>query len=163
MGIFSWFSGFKSAGGASSRPPEPGRFGKARHKPPGQWVQTTTMIKTVGIQYRVDDVRRFANSVRRAEEAGDLYGVRLRPDPGNSFDRNAIAVYGYANGGEWHVGFLDRDTAAEINRDLISRGIPIEAELYEIWVGQDGYIDIKIIVLAPSGHGLDARIKRASS
>lgn len=98
-------------------------------------------------------------AVRAAELARRPYGVHLRPDPGNPHDPNAIAAYGFADGKTWHVGFLDRDTAQEITRDLISNGVAIDAELYAIWVADDGYIEIKLIVLAPPGHSMKKRLR----
>jgi hypothetical protein len=58
-----------------------------------------------------------------------------------------------------NVGYLDRGTAGGITRDLVSKGIPAAAELYNLWVGDDGYIKIKIIILAPPGYGMKARLR----
>lgn len=161
MGLISWLFG---SSGVVPTPVatrlEPGRFGKDRHAPPGQWVQTTMMLKVAGVMHRRDAATAFANSIRISERSGAAYGVEVEPEPENPHDRNAVAVYGVARGSRWHVGYLDAHTAEEINRDLISKGIPIAAELYEIWVGDDGFIDIKIIVLAPPGNSLKARLKR---
>ena len=87
------------------------------------------------------------------------YGVSLQPDPTNRHDPNAIAVYGKARNKSWRVGYLDRFTAEEITRDLVAKGVPIAGELFEIWVGNDGFIDIKVIVLAPPGNGMKARLR----
>ena len=152
MGLLNWLSGASK--------PTAGRFGKDRYKPSGVWVQTTMMVSVAGTSFRRPQAASFANAVRRAERSGARYGVRLSPEPSNPHDANAIAVYGAIDDRSWHVGYLDRETAEEITRDLVSQGVPIAAELYEIWVGSEGHIDIKIIVLAPSGHGVKARMRR---
>lgn len=155
MGIFSWLLGKTS----STRRPAPGRYGKARHGVPGDWVQTTTMIRLAGGNHRLGNVYAFTNAVIRAERTGQEYGLTVLPEPSNAYDRNAIAVYGVALGEKWHIGYLDADTAKEISRDLVSKSIPIAAELYEIWIGTDGGIDVKLIVLAPPGNGMKARLR----
>jgi hypothetical protein len=168
MGLINWLFGRGDRETRSSKEivdpkPQPGRFGKDRHATPGAWVQTTMMIKVKGIQHRGSAVGAFATAVQAAERHRAYYGVTLKPEPGNSHDKNAIAVYGIASGAEWHLGYLDAYTAEEINRDLVSKGIPIAAELYEIWVSDEGFIDVKIIVLAPPGYGHKARVKARRS
>ena len=144
------------------------RIGKDRHKPAGQWVQTTMVVPVAGVQFRQSNVASFVDAVRKAERTSLRYGVRIEHQPDNKHDANAIAVYGHAEykgwfrlgSKEWHVGFLDRETAKEIVRDLVAAGVPISAELYEIYVGDRNFVDVKVIVLAPSGHGLKARLGR---
>lgn len=142
------------------------RIGQARHKPVGDWVQTTMVVSIAGIQFRKRDVEAFVKAVRQAEFAGLRYGVRLEHQPRNEHDPNAIAVFGQAETKgwfrsglrEWHIGFLDRDTACELVRDLLARGISIAGELYQIYVGDEGFIDVKVIVLAPPGHSMKKRL-----
>lgn len=136
-----------------------GRFGQDRHKPEGKWVQTTTTVKVAGLRHRRGAVNAFLQGVANAEGGKQLYGVRVRPDPSNKHDRNAIAVDGFVGERVWHIGFLDRDTAEEITRDLVSKGIPISAELYSLWHGDDGYIDVNIIILAPNGYSMRKRLQ----
>lgn len=97
------------------------------------------------------------------------YGVELEPEPTNPKDPNAIAVYGVAEVSglfrkrvrkRLHIGYLPRETAAEIRRDLISKGLPIAGELYSIYRGAGGFLDVNVIVLAPPGHSRSAREKR---
>lgn len=160
MGLFSWLFGSSVS---RQRVLRTGRFGADRHKPRGEWVQTTTVVAVVGIQYRRSEVTKFCRAVQAAERSKKVhYGVRLRPEPTNPHDANAIAVDGVVENQRWHVGYLDRDTADELNRDLISMGVPIAAELYNLWVGDDGYADIKIIILAPPGYGMKTRLKAGS-
>ena len=47
--------------------------------------------------------------------------------------------------------------AAEIIEDLVRKNIPVVAELYSIYEGSDGFLDFKIIVLAPPGHSVKVR------
>jgi hypothetical protein len=167
MGFFNWLFGHKPSEqsghtrGPLTRSLPRGRFGQDRHGPQGAWVQTTNVRQIVGIQHRRNDVEAFCQAVHSAERGGQLYGVNLRPEPHNTHDRNAIAVDGFAGGRKWHVGYLDRNTAEEINRDLLSKGVPIDGELYAIWIADDGYIEIKVIVLAPPGNSMKVRLKRA--
>jgi hypothetical protein len=143
------------------------RFAQDRHKPPGDWVQTTTTLGVVGVQFRKREAKRFARAAGKAERCALRYSVRLAPQPDNPADHNAIAVYGVAESRgwfrsglrEWHVGYIDRETAAELTRDLIAKNVPIAAELYSIYEGRDGFLDFKIIVLAPPGHGMKVRLR----
>jgi hypothetical protein len=145
------------------------RYGQNRHKPQGSWVQTTMAESVVGVQYRKANAVAFARAARKAESKGLVYGVELEHRPDNAHDSNAIAVIGVAQrkgwfkrGVErWHIGYLDRDIAAEIGRDLVSKAKPVAAELYSIYEGKDGYLDFKVIVLAPPGHSTKVRQRRA--
>lgn len=164
MGIFDWLFGKKpqddqyQRGPLTSRLPR-GRFGQDRHKPSGNWVQTTTVVQVAGVQHRRNAAEAFCMAVHSSEQSRRPYGVLLRPDPGNAHDPNAIAVHGFAEGKTWHVGFLDRDTASAITRDLLANSVAIDAELYAIWIADDGYIEIKLIVLAPPGHSMKKRLR----
>lgn len=142
MGLFDWLFGSRAkesaAPSSAGRTLPTGQFGKARHKPEGKWVQTTMVVAVMGINHRRSDVEAYCRAVHRSEKASEVYGVTLRPDPANAHDKNAIAIHGHAGVQSWHIGFLDRDTAAEITRDLVSKGIPIAGELYSIWIGVRG-------------------------
>lgn len=146
------------------------RYGQDRHMPDGKWVQTTLTESVVGVHYRKADAVAFARAARKAEAKGLQYGVQLEHRPDNPADTNAVAVMGVAEQkgwfsrsvGQWHIGYLDRDLAAEIVSGLVSRGIPVAAELYSIYEGKDGFLDFKVIVLAPPGNSTKARLKRRS-
>jgi hypothetical protein len=43
------------------------KYGRDRHKPAGDWVQTTFIEKVVGIEYRKPDAFAYANAVKKAE------------------------------------------------------------------------------------------------
>jgi hypothetical protein len=144
------------------------KFGMARHKPTGQWVQTTALLTVAGSNHRRADVERFFNAVRAAETRSLLYGVRLILEPENRHDPNAIAVYGFAEGKgwfgkskvrSWHVGYLPAEDAADVQSNILGRGLPIEAELYSLYANND-YREIRIFVLAPPGNSESARRRR---
>ena len=141
------------------------RYGQSRHKRAGKWVQTTMVESVVGVHHRKADAIAFARAARKAEAGGLVYGVELEHHPDNPHDPNAIAVFGVAERKgwfkssveRWQIGYLDADLAAEIVGDLVSMGIPVAAELYSIYEGQEGYLDFKVIVLAPPGYSASTR------
>ncbi|PWL18154.1 hypothetical protein DKP76_10570 [Falsochrobactrum shanghaiense] len=163
MGLLGWLFGRKRVDASPQSVNVPGhlvgRFAKDRHKPEGKWVQTTMMIKAAGVAHRKQAALEFAQAAKSASDAGQRYGVTVTPDRNNAHDQNAIAVHGFVGSRSWHVGYLDRNTAAELHHDLLSKKIPIAGELYEIYVGSDSYMEIKLIILAPPGHSMKARIK----
>lgn len=145
------------------------KFATDRHRPPGDWVQATGVEKVAGIQYRKGACKSWSRHIAKSQRAGMAYGVELAPEPANPADRNAIAVYGFAETPglfhkrvrkRLHVGYLPRETAADIQRDLISQGLPIAGELYSIYWGRGDYFDVNVIVLAPPGHGRSTRERR---
>lgn len=101
-------------------------------------MQTTLAVSVVGVQHRKADAKGFAKAARKAEAKRLQYGVQLEHQPNNRHDRNAIAVYGVAERKgwfrsgvkEWHIGYLDRELAAELVEDLVSKTLPVAAELY---------------------------------
>jgi hypothetical protein len=119
----------------------------------------------MGVQHRRSAAKAFARAVRAAERQDLHYGVEPAPEPSNRYDRNAIAIYGVATHkgwfrmrtGRWHIGYVDRETAAAITQALLLRRIPISAELYSVYEGERGYLDFKIILLAPPGYGTKRR------
>lgn len=145
------------------------RYAQNRHRPVGQWVQTTLAESVVGVHHRKPMAIAFARAAREAEAKGLIYGVELEHRPDNPHDPNAIAVIGIAERkgwfkrtvDRWHIGYLDREIAAEIVSDLVAQGIPVAAELYSIYEGVDSYLDFKVIVLAPPGNSTKARQRKA--
>lgn len=141
-----------------------GQICRARHRPEGDWVNATLTLDVAGIQHRRAEVEAFVKAAHSADLEGAKYGVRLTPDPLNPYDPNAIKVIGEVPGrGEWHIGYLDRETAEDISQDLLAAGIPIAGDLYKIYVSAGGFIEIKVIVLAPPGNGEKARRKRRAA
>jgi hypothetical protein len=141
------------------------RYAQNRHRPTGEWVQTTLAESVVGVHHRKANALAFARAAQQAEARGLVYGIQLEHHPNNRHDSNAIAVIGVAERkgwftrvvDQWHIGYLNREIAAEIVSDLVSKGIPVAAELYSIYEGKDGFLDFKVIVLAPPGHSMKVR------
>lgn len=143
------------------------KFGRHRHRPLGKWVQATTAIDVVGTEHRLRNARRFAAAVAKAERREQPYGARLKLEPDNPHDRNAIAVLGWvrvkpflrsARIAEWHIGYLPRDLAATLHAEMISQGIKIDVELYSIFIRGD-YHEFRVIVLAPPGHSHSSKMR----
>ena len=126
---------------------------------PATGFQTTSLLDVMGVQHRKADALAFARATQTAEQKGWAYGVRLQPEPSNPHDSNAIKVIGhamvkrfFADPAErsWHIGYVPRETAEEVNEDLISKNHPYAAELYGIYLGKD-FIDIEFFILVPKG------------
>lgn len=146
------------------------KYAQDRHRPAGDWTNFTNMVSVVGVQHRRDSAAAFASAARKAERSGLIYGVNLQFEPNNPHDPNALAVIGAADrkrlfGGiqaqEWKIGYLPREVAAEVCDQLIRPGLSVGIELYSIYEGREGFVDFKIIVLAPPGHSHSARSRRA--
>lgn len=144
------------------------RFGRDRHRPPGDWVQATPLLEVAGIVFRKRDAGAFFVAVARAEREGRRYGLELERQPDNPEDANAIAVYGVAaerrllrgwRERRWHIGFVPRAVAAEIVASFTERGLPIAAELYSLF-RQGDFLEVRFFVLGPPGHGVKARARR---
>jgi len=56
---------------------------------------------------------------------------------------------------------LPSELAAEMCEEFVSKGVPIAAELYSIYEGKNGFLDFKVIILAPPGNSLSKRERRA--
>lgn len=117
-------------------------------------------VKVAGVQHHLEDALAFAKAVQGAERNGTFYGAELKPEPTNKFDHNAIAVYGVVGRQRWHIGYLDAFTAEEVTNDLVKNGLAIACQLYSIYVGENDYMDVTVIVLAPPGNGLKARLRK---
>lgn len=146
-------------------------FGRDRHRPAGDWVQFTSLLNVAGIHHRREAAAIFAGLVKRAEQKGWTYGVALLPEPYNPQDPFAIRVYGVAQSKklfgpvtveQGHIGYLPREEAEAVHRELIGPGLPFQAELYSIFVSDGGFIDIKMAVLGPKGTSASARKRRDS-
>jgi len=144
-------------------------FGRSRHKPSGHWVQFTGLFNVAGVQFRRAEASTFVSLVRRAERKGWTYGLGLEPEPDDIHDPCAIKVYGIS---QWKglfgplrterawIGYLPRDEATSVHRELVAKDLPFEAELYSIYVSARGFIDIKMLVLGPGGTSASARTRR---
>lgn len=166
MGLFSWLFGERpaKAHGRNDRSTvtslPTGKFATDRHRPDGEWVNTTIGISVAGIQHRFQSVVEFAAAAKQAEDSGSHYGLRLAPEPTNAHDKNAIKVFGVVGEKEWHIGYLRQETAKEITADLVSKGIPIAATLLNIYVSPSGFIDVNFLILAPPGNSHTSRLRK---
>ena len=147
------------------------KFGRDRHAPTGDWARASEYLEAVGVHHRLSSTRQFASAVREAERRKLRYGIRLQPEPSNPHDRNAIRLVGHCEvarlfGGpavkEWHVGYVDRETAERLNAKFISRGASLEGELYGIYVSDDGYIDINYFALSEPDAVREAKLAERS-
>jgi hypothetical protein len=147
------------------------KYATDRHQPPGDWVGFTLATSVVGVSMSKPAARAFASAARLAERRGWAYGVTPQWEPNNPHDPNAIAVIGMAESrgcfggrrlGEWKIGYLPREVAEEVVTTLAEPGFPVGLELYSIYEGREGYIDIKVVVLGPPGtsHSARRRAKR---
>lgn len=147
------------------------KFGTDRYRPAGIWVQTTIAVSVVGIQFRKEAARAYISAVQKAESLRLQYGLLLERQTNNPHDPDAIAIYGVSevqaslntSVQEWHIGYMARDLAAELAEDLVSKGVPIAAELLSIYESANGFIDVSYIVLAPKGYGHKARLRAKDS
>ncbi|WP_367115953.1 HIRAN domain-containing protein [Xanthobacter sp.] len=146
------------------------KFGQNRYKPAGEWVQATHLLKVAGLDHRRSDVDRFCVAVRSAEQNRLPYGLRLKLEPNNAHDSNAIAVIGYATVPlifgrskelSYHIGYVPAEESRSIYADLIGNGIEISSELYAIYESGH-YIEVSFFVLGPPGYGVKSREKALS-
>lgn len=106
-------------------------------------------------------------AVKKAEARRLPYGLMLERQPNNPHDKNAIAIFGVADvrtlfgtkRREWHIGFVPADVSADVVTNLIDEGVPVAVELYRIYEGRDGYLDVKFFILAPPGYSYSKRTK----
>ena len=125
------------------------------------------LLDIAGWTFRSANVHRFFAAVKKAERRKARHGIRVVPEPRNRHDPNAIAVHGFADVRSWfrtkrmqfRLGYVPAEIAAELQDDLLSRGVPISAELYSLY-RRDDYHEIRIVILAPPGFSVKARQKR---
>lgn len=144
------------------------QFGLHRHRPPGNWVQTTPLLAVQGVTHHSAEAKAFAAAVRMSEKSGWPYGVALRPEPENAFDPNAIKVLGLARNkplfrpardGEWHLGYVPKDVAAAVGEDIIKPGHAYCAELYDVTVDPE-FLQVRFFILLPADSPAKDRIAR---
>ncbi len=143
------------------------KYGKDRHKPAGDWVQTTYLTEVAGVNFRKPEVIAFAVAVRHAENRGLMYGLKMAREPNNEHDSNAIAIYGSAQVKgwfrnklhEWHIGYVPAHLAVDVTQNLINAGVPVDIELYQIVEGIGHYYEVQFFILAPPGYGVRKRLK----
>ncbi len=133
------------------------KFGQDRYLPEGDWTSAVDAAAVAGTKFRKNQAHEFAKAVKVAEQKGLEYGLELEPEPDNRADPNAIKVIGFAETAgwfgrvqfqEWHVGYLHKDLAKTLHKDVLAKDVEIVAELHH--VAQDGEkVDIEMSVLQP--------------
>jgi hypothetical protein len=114
-------------------------------------------FEVAGIAHRRDAAIWFARAALKCERANRFYGVVGLREPHNAHDPNAIMVLGHWAERGWfggektlraHVGYVPADLAVEIV-DAYGPERDPDLSLYSIYLGDDGYVDIKVIALRP--------------
>ena len=114
-------------------------------------------FNVAGIAHRRDAALRFARAAMKCEKANRHYGVVGLRDLDNPHDSNAIRVIGQWVERGWfggektrhvHVGYVPADVAATIVEAYGTARNP-DFSLYSVYLGDDGFVDIKVIALGP--------------
>jgi hypothetical protein len=102
-------------------------------------------IGVAGEQYKRGDCQKFMKS--------KVLGVWLRRETDNAFDNNAILVIGKSKGllrnREYKLGYIPREVA----KHIVENGFwgKIIARLYNTYLGDTGFVDVKVQLLGPKG------------
>lgn len=135
------------------------RFGVDRHRPAGQWVQNTPLLEVAAVQNRKAAALAFARAAENAERRQWPYGLRFALEPTNQEDPNAIKVIGFAMAKPmfgatkehvFDIGYIDRETAAEVHEDLVAVEHPFAAELSFIY-RRGSFVAFAYHILVPKG------------
>jgi hypothetical protein len=70
------------------------KLGTDRHRPPGDWVQATSVFKVAGIAHRKGATLQWIRDIARSLRARMPYGVIVEKEPDNPKDRNALKYMG---------------------------------------------------------------------
>ncbi|GLQ06848.1 HIRAN domain-containing protein [Sneathiella chinensis] len=123
-----------------------------RHRPPDRkWRQRGGVRKVAGAYWRRKKARDFCTMAVEREAAGEVFGLILQREPDNEHDPNAIKIMGGPDfEPQYHLGYVDRATAAEIARLDRKRGpLPLSAEIWTAFVTVDD-ADLRYIMLEPA-------------
>lgn len=141
-----------------------------RERPPGNWRVLGRGLKfdVAGVQYRKADAERFVRGAAKCDSKELPWGVSVEREPQNSVDANAIKVFGWWTEKGWfgsvrqqaHVGYYPAWLAAEIATDCPTA--PIAAEVYKLYIGDGGYIDIELVAIAAAPPKLPIAEARAA-
>lgn len=94
-------------------------------------------VQAKGLFAHKEAVIRFAH--------GSDHQIKLRPEPANEHDRNAIQVIGIDQAGPHMIGYVPRDVAASIAEPGLTE--EILGRIRHIWVGDYGGVDVKFDIL----------------
>lgn len=139
-------------------------------RPPGDWVRATDVLSVQGLAANVNAVIAFADAAEAARQKGLRFGIDLAAEDADHPERGLLVVAGAETKGffgsrkvsHWPLGHLASKVVSEIHEDLISKGIPIAAELSGIHYDRADP-DVKIYILAPRGHSARERGRRRRS
>ena len=99
------------------------------HPPPGSSEDDDFETEVVGESFRQLELRALDERIGIDVRGRRTFWARLRPDPQNSYDANAVAVLAADNAD--HLGHLPRELAPFYQSPLLARGeIDVPAILY---------------------------------
>ncbi len=133
------------------------KFGQDRYLPEGDWSSAVEAAAVAGTKFRKNQAHEFAKAVKSAEKSGLEYGLELEPEPDNRADPNAIKVIGFAETAgwfgrvqfqEWHVGYLQKDLAKSLRKEMLAEDADVVAELHHVTVDGEK-VNIEMSVLKP--------------
>ncbi len=110
--------------------------------PTGDWVQWkigSGWFDVQGLFNRKEAVREFLRLAAQADERGEPFGAKLKPEPDNKHDKNAMRVVGIlgpheAPASQVFLGYAPADVAAEVAS--FPEGMPIAVELKKSRIGE---------------------------
>jgi hypothetical protein len=114
-------------------------------------------FSVAGIVHRKAHARRFAEGELRSDRKDLKYGLDAVREPNNPHDRNAVKLFGWWTGRGWFGG-MKRDLAfigyvpTHIAQAIVAAYGPDrnpDIALYSVYIGQDGFLDVKGIVIRP--------------
>lgn len=130
------------------------RFSFPPNRPPGKWVQWpigSGWFEIAGTQYRIEGTQSFLRAAAASADNRKPFGIVLRAEPGNKFDRNALRVVGWAADStgqrtEEHLGYVPATLAEQVAN--WPADMPIAAELKRASIG-DVRVFITVAGLVP--------------
>ena len=116
--------------------------------PLGAWKRITPLLAVQGVHYRRESALSFARTVLRNHPLGRAFGLIIEPEPHNPIDPNALKVIGWGANTRNHIGYVEAIEAADANQRF--PGVQLAAEFYSVYIGTDGFIDIRYFLSAPA-------------
>lgn len=99
-------------------------------------------LQIEGVDYRKEDVLKFAKSVHQA--------LALEREPNNEFDSNAIKIIGQCNDGNFFLGYVSKGIANQIIKTNLFEHI--EPRLVRIYVSRFNFIEIRYQIIGLKSH-----------
>lgn len=139
----------RAASGPVHDPPAP------RDPPVEPWLQATKHLEVAGEFHRMDNIAHLFSGTRTDSPTGvELQEpAMLVPDPGNPYDRNAVAVF--VRG--FHVGYLERGDAAQYHQPIAEvtrrRGGTVLVSSRQWARGRPGDMGARVTLHLPAPYG----------